>query len=246
MLGRAVSSGQQKWQKAWLIMFFPPISGVSIKPGFHGILRKVLLAILPPPAYFHTDLCTFMASLVAQMVKNLPAMWEAWVRSLVQEDTMEKRMATHSSILAWRIPWLRSLVGYSPWGRKESDMTGQLTLRESLYLICILVLFNLLKFQPSIFSHFCEPFLNIWASINTLRLNWLLANHPSPEIQPCPEIHLPPEPKDLILFILLKRWKRAVHLRIHTSWKDLGKFLKLYNRCISHWKNNMHIKVQWQ
>ena len=44
-------------------------------------------------------------SLVAQMVKNLPAMWEPWVRSLCQEDPLEKGMATHSSILAWRIPW---------------------------------------------------------------------------------------------------------------------------------------------
>ena len=45
------------------------------------------------------------ASLVAQMVKNLPAMWEIWVGSLGQEDPLEKGMATHSSILAWRIPW---------------------------------------------------------------------------------------------------------------------------------------------
>ena len=44
------------------------------------------------------------ASLVAQMVKNPPAMWETWVRSLGQEDLLEKGMATHSSILAWKIP----------------------------------------------------------------------------------------------------------------------------------------------
>ena len=43
------------------------------------------------------------ASLVAQMVKNLPAMRETWVQSLGQEDPLEKEMATHSSILAWRI-----------------------------------------------------------------------------------------------------------------------------------------------
>ena len=46
-----------------------------------------------------------MASLVAQMVKRLPAMQETWVRSLGREDPLEKEMATHSSILAWRIPW---------------------------------------------------------------------------------------------------------------------------------------------
>ena len=45
------------------------------------------------------------ASLVAQMVKNPPVMWETWVGSLGWEDPLEKRMATHSSILAWRIPW---------------------------------------------------------------------------------------------------------------------------------------------
>ena len=44
------------------------------------------------------------ASLVAQLVKNLPAMWETWVQSLGWEDPLEKRKATHSSILAWRIP----------------------------------------------------------------------------------------------------------------------------------------------
>ena len=44
-------------------------------------------------------------SLVAQLVKNLPAMWETWVRSLGWEDPLEKGMAAHSCILAWRIPW---------------------------------------------------------------------------------------------------------------------------------------------
>ena len=55
--------------------------------------------------------CLDGASLVAQMVKNLPAMQETWVRSLGQEDALEKRMATHSSILAWRIPWTEGLGG---------------------------------------------------------------------------------------------------------------------------------------
>ena len=47
----------------------------------------------------------FWASLVAQMVKNLPAMWETQVQSLGREDNLEKEVATHSSILAWRITW---------------------------------------------------------------------------------------------------------------------------------------------
>ena len=63
-----------------------------------------------------------LASLVAQMIKNLPAMQETWVLSLGQEDTQEKEMATHSSILAWRILWTEEYGGYSSWGQKESDM----------------------------------------------------------------------------------------------------------------------------
>ena len=65
---------------------------------------------------------------MAQIVKNLPAMWGTRVRSLGQEDPLEKRMAPHSSILAWRIPWTKEPVGYSPsWGHKESDTAEQLT-----------------------------------------------------------------------------------------------------------------------
>ena len=47
-----------------------------------------------------------MASLVAQTVKRLPTMWETWVQSLGQEDPLEKEMATHSSTLSWKIPWM--------------------------------------------------------------------------------------------------------------------------------------------
>ena len=49
------------------------------------------------------------ASLVAQMVKSLSAMWKTWVLSLGQEDPLEKEMATHSSILAWKIPLMEEL-----------------------------------------------------------------------------------------------------------------------------------------
>ena len=56
------------------------------------------------------------ASLVAQWVKNLPAMQETLVRSLGQEDPLEKEMATHSSILAWRIPWTEEPGGLQSTG----------------------------------------------------------------------------------------------------------------------------------
>ena len=55
------------------------------------------------------------ASLVAHMVKNLPALWETQVRSLGQEDPLEKEMIIHSSIVDWRIHKQKSLVGYSAW-----------------------------------------------------------------------------------------------------------------------------------
>ena len=67
-------------------------------------------------------------SLVAQMVKCLPTMWETRVpnlRFLGWED-LEKEMATHSSILVWKIPWTEEPVGYSPRGLKELDTTERL------------------------------------------------------------------------------------------------------------------------
>ena len=65
--------------------------------------------------------------MVAQTVKNLPAMQETRVLSLGQEDPLEKGMATHSSILAWRIPWSEEPGGlHSQWGHKESDTAERL------------------------------------------------------------------------------------------------------------------------
>ena len=56
------------------------------------------------------------ASLVAQLVKNLPAVQETWVQSLGQEDPLEKEMATHSSILAWKISWTEEPGGVQSMG----------------------------------------------------------------------------------------------------------------------------------
>ena len=50
-------------------------------------------------------------------------MQETWVLALGLKDPLEKEMATHSSILAWEIPWTEGLASYSPWSRKELDMT---------------------------------------------------------------------------------------------------------------------------
>ena len=64
---------------------------------------------------------------MAQLVKNQPAKQETWVRIPGSGRYPEKEMATYSSILAWRIPWKRSLLGYNPWGRKELETTEQLS-----------------------------------------------------------------------------------------------------------------------
>ena len=56
---------------------------------------------------------------MAQLVKNLPAMWETCVQSLGWEDPLEKRNATHSSILAWKIPWIEELGGLQSVGLKS-------------------------------------------------------------------------------------------------------------------------------
>ena len=64
--------------------------------------------------------------LVAQMAKNLPEMWETWVRSLHREDPLEEGMATHSSLLAWETPWTEEQAGLQSTGSKESDTTERL------------------------------------------------------------------------------------------------------------------------
>ena len=60
---------------------------------------------------------------MAQSVKNLPAMQETQVQSLGQEDPLEKEIATHSNILAWRIPWTEKPGGLQSMGLQESDVT---------------------------------------------------------------------------------------------------------------------------
>ena len=78
---------------------------------------------------------TCRASLVAQRLKRLPEMWETWVQSLGREDPLEKEMATHFSILAWRIPWTEEPGGlHYPRGRKESDVTERLHFHTYMYI----------------------------------------------------------------------------------------------------------------
>ena len=89
---------------------------------------------------------------MAQTVKNLPAIQETWVQTQDEEDPLEKRMATHSNILAWKFHGQKSLESYSSWGLKESDMTELLT-------------FSLLSMDACVFflCFFLVFFFNVWA-----------------------------------------------------------------------------------
>ena len=98
-----------------------------------------------------------MASLVVQMVKNLPATQETKVQSLDQEHPLEKEMATHSSILAWRIHGQRSLMGYSPRGHKELDPTEELTLPLSFHDIDFILKSKSQFFQFFVNILYCLP-----------------------------------------------------------------------------------------
>ena len=82
-----------------------------------------LLLIFSFFTMINTDIPRVWASLVAQSVKKLPAVQETWVQSLGQEDPLEKEMATHCSILAWRIPWREEPGGLQSMGSQESNMT---------------------------------------------------------------------------------------------------------------------------
>ena len=75
-------------------------------------IRKFAHVNITPPSWV-------IASLVAQRLKHLPPMWETWVRSLGREDPLEKEMATHSSILAWRIPWTEEPGGLQSTGSQR-------------------------------------------------------------------------------------------------------------------------------
>ena len=76
-------------------------------------------------------------------------MWETRVQSLGWQDPLEKEMTTHSSILAWRIPWTKEPAGHSPWGHKELDTTERLSTVHTLYYKPPHEVFDMVDLQPS-------------------------------------------------------------------------------------------------
>ena len=91
------------------------LSSYNLKFVLYVLIKIVIYAKVINYIFF---ICR--ASLVAQLVKNLPEMGENWVQSLSWDDPLEKEMATHSSTLAWKIPWTEEPA--IPWSRKESDV----------------------------------------------------------------------------------------------------------------------------
>ena len=82
-------------------------------------LSQFTLPSLVQIIFIHTPCTLVTQGLVAQMVKNLPAMQEKWVQSLEQKDPLEKGMVTHSSIPAWRIPWTEEPSGLQSMGSQR-------------------------------------------------------------------------------------------------------------------------------
>ena len=82
---------------------------VVVSPAYLRLLIFLPAVLIPACALsspaFHKTYSAYRVSLMAQLLKNLPAVWKTWVRSLGWEDALEKGNSTHSSILAWRIPW---------------------------------------------------------------------------------------------------------------------------------------------
>ena len=99
------------------------------------------------------------SSLIAQLVKNQPAVWETWVRFLGWEDPLEKGTATHSRILAWRIPWTEEPGRlHSPWGHKGSDTTERFSFHFTS-LSSFIVLWIKLVFRLSV-VYSCIPLVS--------------------------------------------------------------------------------------
>ena len=126
----------------------------SLRP--HGLHHAGLPCPSPSPIYLYINVFIFYIvykylyiSLVAQMVKNLPAVQETWVRSLGQEDLLENGMVTHSNILAWRIPWTEEPGRLWSWGCNESQM--QLSSEcIFIYNTCIWRMYKNIQYTPYI------------------------------------------------------------------------------------------------
>ena len=115
---------QQRLRWKISLMDWDPLWQIPLKASLAGRTDASLcVTCFWSPGYGFFDSSLFRASLVAQLVKNLPAMQDTWVQSLGWEDLLEKGMATHSSILAWRIPWSEKPGGLQSMGSQRAYST---------------------------------------------------------------------------------------------------------------------------
>ena len=101
---------------------------------------------------FSQGMYTPRASLVAQRVKHLPAMWKTWVRSSGWEDPLEKEMATHSSTLAWKMPWMEKPGRLQSMGLQRvvrDQATSFLTEEKTVNVLCFICQENCIGFVRS-------------------------------------------------------------------------------------------------
>ena len=132
----------------------------------------------------------FRSSPVAQKIKNLPAMQETWVRSLGQEDLMGKGMATHSSILAWRIPWTEEPGGSWSMGLQTVNMTEQLThdINFQVYYDAFFLFKKIIFNRRIIALQYCVLFCHTstWISHRYTHVPSFLNLPPTPPTHPTP------------------------------------------------------------
>ena len=99
-------SGSRLQEDIRVLLFFLVLGHSPTSCGQAQVCSSFLMQVFSTTFFsLGTNLLGWRVNAVAQMVKNLPAQQESWVRSLGGKDPLEKEMATHSSILAWRIPW---------------------------------------------------------------------------------------------------------------------------------------------
>ena len=127
--------------------------------------------------HYYWPYSLYWASLAAQMIKNLPAVQKTWVRSLGQEDPMEEGMATHSSILAWRIPMDRRTWRATVHGVAESDTTQRLSTH--MFLILYNISLWLIHFTTGssyfliAFSYFTQPLMQLLSDNQQFLCVWI-------------------------------------------------------------------------
>ena len=128
------------------------LSDPGIEPGSPTLKTDFLLSehtLVKKVFIFINFLLVFPGGSV---VKNLPAIQETQIQSLVREDPPEKGMATHSSILSWRIPWIEKPGRLHPWGLKELDTTEQLTLSLTFHITLSVYTIFCLSIRPRMYT----------------------------------------------------------------------------------------------